>query len=71
MPKFIFHTKSEKEAEMARALLRFFRIEFSEEKEEAPRTAISLQEFYGQFQMDVTGFRFDREEANKRSDQSI
>ncbi|MCB0553224.1 MAG: hypothetical protein KDD02_06705 [Phaeodactylibacter sp.] len=66
MTKFILSVKSEREAEMLRAVLKYLGIEIEEEREAEPKAELSVEDFYNGFQFDMSSFQFDREEANAR-----
>lgn len=66
MTKLVVEIKNEKQIAVVKALLRLLNISVVEEKKVNDASADSLQSFYGQFQIDLSNFKFDRDLANER-----
>lgn len=67
MTKLVLEIKDEKKIAVIKAILKFFNISIIEEqKEEEEKKEMDLESFYQQFQLDLSNFKFDRQEANER-----
>ena len=66
MTKFVLEIKREKDVELIRAILRHFEIRIIEEEVQEGKVETPMEDFYNQFQFDLSNFKFDREEANAR-----
>ncbi len=66
MTKITIQIKDEKKAELIKAILDYLGIEVVSEEVQEKVPKSSVDDFYGQFGLDLSNFKFDREEANAR-----
>lgn len=66
MTKLVVEIKNDKQIAILKALLKLLNIAVVEEKKVNGTSPDSLQSFYGQFQLDLSDFKFDRDLANER-----
>ena len=67
MTKFVLELQDDKQAAVLRAILELLHISIiEEEKVEEEGVEVDPYSFYQQFQLDLTNFQFDRQEANER-----
>lgn len=66
MTKLIVEIKNDRQIAIVKAILKFFNASIiQEEKVEVP-SSFDSEVFYNQFQIDLSRFKFDRQEANER-----
>lgn len=66
MTKLVLELKNERQIAVLKAILKFLNIPIVEEKKEEGDKAPEIRSFYEQFQIDLSDFKFDRQEANER-----
>gem|GEM_PF-3238354 len=66
MTKLVLELKNERQIAVLKAILKFLNIPIVEEKKEEEGEAPDIHSFYEQFQIDLSGFKFNRQEANER-----
>lgn len=66
MTKLVLELKNEKQIAVLKAILKFLDIPIVEETKEEGEEASDIRPFYEQFQIDLSDFKFDRQEANER-----
>jgi hypothetical protein len=64
MTRIILEIKDDRRAALLRTILRCLNIPIVREEKEKQKP--DLNSFYNQFKLDLSNFRFDRQEANER-----
>ncbi len=64
MTRILLEIKDDRLAAILRTVLRFLNIPIVKEEEE--KRNLNPESFYNQFNLDLSSFRFDRQEANER-----
>ncbi len=66
MTKLVLEIRDNKQVAVLKAILKFFNIAIVEEKTVEDKREKDSRSFYQQFQLDLSDYRFDRQEANER-----
>ena len=64
MTRILLEIKDDRQAALLRTILRFLNVPIVREEKE--KKELDLESFYNQFKLDLSNFRFDRQEANER-----
>ena len=66
MTRILLELKDDRQVALLRAILRFLNIPIVKEEPEKEKQEQDPKSFYNQFQLDMSHFHFDRQEANER-----
>ena len=66
MTRILLELKDDRQVFLLRAILRFLNIPIVKEEKEQETQDGDPASFYNQFQIDMSTFHFDRQEANER-----